>query len=106
MQSGGRLDVNVSNSHPDHLTISFEDTGCGKSQEDVRYVFEPFFSSRSAGPGTGLGLSVTYALTKELGGKISVTSTEGKGTRFIVELPLEPPFKEDGATDAIPDVES
>jgi len=106
MQSGGRLDVNVSNSHPDHLTISFEDTGCGISQQDVQYVFEPFFSSRSAGAGTGLGLSVTYALTKELGGKISVTSTEEKGTRFIVELPLEPPFKEDGATDAIPDVES
>jgi two-component system NtrC family sensor kinase len=103
MQSGGRLDVSASNSQLDYLTISFEDTGCGISQADIRYVFEPFFSSRSAG--TGLGLSVTYALTKELGGKISVTSTEGKGTRFIVELPLEPPFKEDGATDAIPDVE-
>lgn len=106
MQSGGRLDVNASNSQPDHLTISFEDTGCGISQEDMRYVFEPFFSSRSSGTGTGLGLSVTYALAKELGGKISVTSTEGKGTRFTVELPLEPPYKEDGPTCAIPDLEN
>jgi signal transduction histidine kinase len=76
------------------------------SQEDVRYVFEPFFSSKSGGSGTGLGLSVTYSLTKELGGKISVTSTEGKGTRFTVELPLEPPQKENRATGAIPKVES
>jgi len=105
MQSGGRLDINASNSQPDHLTISFTDTGCGISQEDVRYVFEPFFSSRSSGAGTGLGLSVTYSLAKELGGKISVTSTEGKGTRFTIELPLEPPFKEDGPSCAIPDME-
>lgn len=105
MQSGGRLDVEVSNTHPDHVSILFQDTGCGISQEDIQYVFEPFFSSKSTGSGTGLGLSVTYALTKELGGKISVTSAEGKGTRFIIELPLEPPHKEDVATPAIPDVE-
>lgn len=105
MQSGGRLDIEVHNVHSDHVTISFEDTGCGIPQEDIKYVFEPFFSSKSAGTGTGLGLSVTYALTKELGGNISVTSTEGKGTRFIVELPLKPPHKEDGATCAIPGVE-
>jgi signal transduction histidine kinase len=106
MQSGGRLDINASDRHPDQVIISFEDTGCGMSQEDVRYVFEPFFSSKSGGSGTGLGLSVTYSLTKELGGKISVTSTEGKGTRFTVELPLEPPQKENRATGAIPKVES
>ena len=105
MQSGGRLDIEVSNTHPDHVVILFEDTGCGISQEDIKYVFEPFFSSKSTGTGTGLGLSVTYALTKELGGKISVTSTEGKGTRFIIELPLEPPHKEDGTPRAIPEVE-
>ncbi len=97
MQSGGRLDIEVSNTHPDHVVILFEDTGCGIPQKDIQYVFEPFFSSKSTGAGTGLGLSVTYALTKELGGKISVASTEGKGTRFIIELPLEPPHKEDGA---------
>jgi signal transduction histidine kinase len=106
MQSGGRLDIEVSYTYPDHVVILFNDTGCGIPQEDVKYVFEPFFSSKSTGTGTGLGLSVTYALTKELGGKISVTSTEGKGTRFIIELPLEPPHKEDGATSAIPEVES
>jgi len=106
MQSGGRLDIEVSNTHPDHVAISFDDTGCGISKEDVKYVFEPFFSSKSTGAGTGLGLSVTYALAKELGGKISVTSTEGKGTRFTVELPLKPPHKEDGAICAIPEGES
>ncbi len=103
MQSGGRLDIEVRNTHPDHMAISFEDTGCGMSQEDVKYVFEPFFSSKSTG--TGLGLSVTYALAKELGGNISVTSTEGKGTRFIVELPLKPPHKKDRAAFAVPGVE-
>jgi two-component system NtrC family sensor kinase len=105
MQSGGRLDINVSNTHPDHVAISFEDTGCGIPEGDIRYVFEPFFSSKSTGTGTGLGLSVTYALAKELGGKISVTSTEGIGTRFTVEVPLEPPRNKDGATCDIPEVE-
>jgi two-component system, NtrC family, sensor kinase len=102
MQSGGRLDIDVNNRHPGHVIVSFEDTGCGMSPADMDYVFEPFFSSKSAGSGTGLGLSVTYALTKELGGKISVTSTEGKGSKFTVELPLEPTHEDDGSTDAIP----
>ena len=105
MQSGGRLDIEVSNTHPDRVIILFEDTGCGIPQKDIQYVFEPFFSSKSTGTGTGLGLSVTYALTKELGGKISVTSAEGKGTRFIIELPLEPPHKEEGAACAIPELD-
>ena len=105
MQSGGRLDIEVSNTHPDHVVILFEDTGCGIPQKDIQYVFEPFFSSKSTGTGTGLGLSVTYALVKELGGKISVTSAEEKGTRFIIELPLEPPPKEDGTANANPGVE-
>jgi len=105
MATGGRLDISVRNTAPDHLTISFEDTGCGLSQKDIRYVFEPFFSSRSMGTGTGLGLSVTYALVKELGGKISVTSTEGAGACFTIELPMEPPQKEDGPTCANPEIE-
>jgi len=105
MQSGGRLDIEISNAHPEHVAISFEDTGCGIPREDVKYVFEPFFSSKSTGSGTGLGLSVTYALAKELGGKVSVTSTVGKGTRFTVEVPLEPPHKEDGASCTMPEVE-
>jgi signal transduction histidine kinase len=105
MQSGGSLDIEVSNTHPDHVIILFEDTGCGIAQKDIQYVFEPFFSSKSTGAGTGLGLSVTYALAKELGGKISVASTEGKGTRFIIELPLEPPHKKDATTSTIPGAE-
>ncbi len=106
MRAGGRLDIEVNDTHPDHIVISFQDTGCGIPREDVKYVFEPFFSSKSTGTGTGLGLSVTYALVKELGGNISVTSTEGKGTGFIIELPLKPPPKEEGATGAIPEDES
>ncbi|MDX2445846.1 MAG: HAMP domain-containing sensor histidine kinase, partial [Desulfobacterales bacterium] len=106
MRAGGRLDIEVNDTHPDHIVISFQDTGCGIPREDVKYVFEPFFSSKSTGTGTGLGLSVTYALVKELGGNISVTSTEGKGTGFIIELPLKPPPKEEGATGATPEDES
>ena len=49
MQSGGRLDIEVSNTHPDHVVILFEDTGCGIPQKDIKYVFEPFFSSKSTG---------------------------------------------------------
>ena len=64
------------------------DNGCGISEADMKKVFEPFFTTKSGTGGTGLGLSITYGLVQEIGGKIEVESTVGKGTRFIITLPL------------------
>ncbi len=66
----------------------FEDTGCGIAEENLVRVFEPFFTTRPTGEGTGLGLSVSYGIVKGHGGQIEVASRLEKGTVFTVRLPL------------------
>jgi len=68
-----------------------EDNGPGMDDETRRRVFEPFFSTKAPGKGTGLGLSVSYfIITQNHGGMIQVESELGKGTKFIISLPLRP----------------
>lgn len=68
--------------------VDVEDTGIGMDEETVKRVFEPFFSTKEVGVGTGLGLSVSYFIIKENHqGSIEVTSTPGVGTTFTVALP-------------------
>ncbi len=88
MEEGGRLDIKVTIEPDQRLVISFVDTGRGISPEDLKKVFEPFFSSKSSATGTGLGLSVTYGLVAQIGGTIRVESETDKGARFIVALPV------------------
>ena len=69
--------------------IEVEDNGPGMDTETQKQVFNPFFTTKEVGDGTGLGLSVSYAIICEKHhGTIRVKSTPGKGTRFIIELPL------------------
>jgi signal transduction histidine kinase len=91
MDGGGRLIISAHRSD-DKVNIVFNDTGHGISPEHINKIFEPFFTTRKVGEGTGLGLSVSYAIVKKFGGDIQVTSqirAEGKdpGTTFIVTLP-------------------
>jgi PAS domain S-box-containing protein len=67
--------------------VEFFDNGVGIRQEDLDKVFDPFFTTRRATGGTGLGLSLSFGIVREYGGTISVESVEGSHTRFIVELP-------------------
>lgn len=67
--------------------IEISDTGCGISQEDLKNIFNPFFTTKAQG--TGLGLAVTHKIVQEHNGKIEVESTAGCGTTFRVHLPLE-----------------
>lgn len=69
------------------LTIS--DTGRGIHPDHISHVFEPFFTTKTAGKGTGLGLSVCYGIIKSHYGSISVHSQVGRGTSFIIQLPVE-----------------
>ena len=87
MDNGGRLDITVTPKGKDTITITIADNGHGIPPEDLRHVFEPFFTTRSAQGGTGLGLSITYGMVQEIGGDIAVESKLGEGTRFIITLP-------------------
>ncbi|MBI4843211.1 MAG: HAMP domain-containing protein [Nitrospirae bacterium] len=68
------------------LVMSFEDTGKGISQEDMEYIFEPFFTRKSKG--SGLGLSITQKIVREHGGVITCRSALGKGSFFTIYLPI------------------
>ncbi|UCB52082.1 MAG: hypothetical protein JSV10_08850 [Candidatus Zixiibacteriota bacterium] len=89
MPDGGTLKV-ASRIGEDAKTvqISFTDTGVGISEKDLDKIFEPFFTSKKVGEGTGLGLSVSYGLIKNHGGEIKVGSRVGQGTTFTVILPV------------------
>lgn len=73
----------------DYLTLTVSDNGKGIGRENMAKIFEPFFTTRFGQGGSGLGLSIVYNLvTRKLRGKISCTSTEDKGTTFVVNIPL------------------
>ncbi len=71
-----------------HFTISIRDTGKGMSEAVVNHVFEPFFSTKEPGKGTGLGLSISHNIIEKHKGNIIVNSSPGKGTEFLIHLPL------------------
>jgi len=69
------------------IEIQVKDSGRGISKEDLDKVFNPFFTTKEPGDGTGLGLSVCLAIVESLGGEIDIKSTEGQGTVVTVRLP-------------------
>jgi two-component system NtrC family sensor kinase len=70
------------------VEFEFADTGCGIKEADLERIFDPFFTTKGARRGTGLGLAISYGIVKEHRGTIRVESTVGKGTTFVVSLPL------------------
>ena len=71
----------------DFVMISVRDTGTGMSEEVKAHLFEPYFTTKEIGRGTGLGLASIYGIVKQNGGSIEVESAEGEGTEFRVYLP-------------------
>ena len=72
------------------VLMSVMDTGCGMDDETQTRVFEPFFSTKDKGKGTGVGLSTSYGIVKQCDGHIAVKSVPGEGTTFQVYFPLLP----------------
>jgi two-component system, NtrC family, sensor kinase len=84
-----RISANIDEEHQ-VSQISFEDTGQGIPPEALDRIFDPFFSLKDEGLGTGLGLSIVYGIVEKHRGSITVASTLGEGTRFLIQIPLHP----------------
>jgi two-component system NtrC family sensor kinase len=76
-------------SAPGWVAIQIQDNGCGMSSEIRSKIFDPFYTTKSVGTGTGLGLSVAFGIIQKHHGKIAVESEEGQGTVFTIELPID-----------------
>ncbi|HXF65513.1 MAG TPA: ATP-binding protein, partial [Burkholderiales bacterium] len=87
----GVITVTTRREGPAHIAVSVEDNGKGIPPEVLPRIFDPFFTTKDVGKGTGLGLSIAYKIVEQHGGRITVDSTPGVGTRFTVVLPLTPP---------------
>ena len=85
--AGGTVAINGS-SLGDMHTITVRDYGIGIKPEDQSRVFEPFYTTKPVGQGTGLGLSLVYSLVSEHGGKVSIDPNVTPGTVFEVKLPV------------------
>ena len=94
VKDGGKIDITAKREGTGLISVTFTDNGYGIPKADLERVFEPFFSTKTKQGGTGLGLSITYSLVHELGGSIGVQSEVGKGTSFVVILPLKMEKKE------------
>ncbi len=86
LPDGGEIIVST-NAGGDDVCFSVRDDGAGMDQQTVKQIFFPFFTTKEIGEGTGLGLAVVHGIVTAHGGKITVSSTEGKGTLFDVIFP-------------------
>jgi two-component system NtrC family sensor kinase len=89
MLDGGSLSVRAYPSEDGHwLKVEVKDTGYGIDPKDLPRIFDPFYTTKQVGRGTGLGLSVTYGIVEKHGGHIEVESQKGQGATFTVLLPV------------------
>jgi signal transduction histidine kinase len=86
MPQGGTLEISTE-ADEDSVAIAVRDTGLGIAPEHLAKIYDPFFTTKQIGKGTGLGLAVSYGIIRDHGGHIDVESKLGEGTRFQITLP-------------------
>ncbi len=91
MPKGGELRIETVALPRGRTRLSISDTGVGIPPERLGRIFNPFFTTKAPGEGTGLGLSVVHTVVKNAGGSIEVSSTPDRGTTFVIELPIHQP---------------
>jgi two-component system NtrC family sensor kinase len=89
MPDGGTLQIRTSSADGHWLKVEVSDTGVGIDPKNLPRIFDPFFSTKQVGRGTGLGLSVTYGIIDKHGGHIEAHSQKGQGSTFTILLPLK-----------------
>lgn len=99
MPEGGTLDIQINypcqnvpaapamQESKDYICIRFVDSGCGMDEETINRIFEPFYTTKESGKGTGLGLATVYGIIQQTGGYIDVKSEPGAGSEFTIYLP-------------------
>ena len=87
-ETGGTITITTEVSG-ERVRVLIQDTGKGIRPKDMALIFEPFFSTKPAVEGTGLGLSVSYGIVKRHGGDITAKSARGKGALFVITLPID-----------------
>ena len=88
VQKDGQIRIATQRSQNGSVDIIVADTGCGIPKDHLTKIFDPFFTTKPEGKGTGLGLSICHGIVDKLGGRISVSSEVGKGSTFVVTLPI------------------
>jgi two-component system NtrC family sensor kinase len=84
---GGRITLRTTSAEDDSLVVEVADTGIGIAPENVAKIYDPFYTTKGVGRGTGLGLAVSYGIVQEHSGHIGVESAPGRGTTFRIALP-------------------
>jgi two-component system NtrC family sensor kinase len=87
MPEGGELRLRTERPSTDRIRLQVEDTGVGIPPDRLTRIFDPFYTTKAPGQGTGLGLSVVHSVVQRYGGEISVTSRPNHGTTFTIDLP-------------------
>ena len=88
MPEGGKLRIELDQTD-NQAMVAIEDTGTGIKSQHLPHIFDPFFTTKGIGKGTGLGLSISYAIIKEHEGRVTVESESGKGSRFVIYIPMD-----------------
>jgi signal transduction histidine kinase len=88
IQDKGNITIKTTKNE-NHIRVSICDTGQGISNETIKHIFDPFYTTKDVGTGTGLGLSISLGIINNHNGDIDVISDIGKGTEFIIKLPIQ-----------------
>jgi signal transduction histidine kinase/CheY-like chemotaxis protein len=88
MQGAGRITITTAYPGADAVEITVADTGCGIPPDLLDRVCEPFFTTKTSGKGSGLGLSMVYGFVRQSGGELGIDSEPGRGTRVRISLPV------------------
>jgi PAS domain S-box-containing protein len=87
IKGSGLVEITTRMTPQSKVMFQIRDNGCGISKDAIDQIWDPFFTTKNVGQGTGLGLAVTYNIIKRLGGDISVESQVGEGSKFTVRMP-------------------
>ena len=101
MKGRGKLTISTKRRSDHAIRISITDTGEGIDKELLSHIFEPFFTTKAPGQGTGLGLSIAYGIIRKHNGTIDAECKPGKGTTFIITMPVKNGDVNPNASDAV-----